>query len=143
MQNLRAIGQFFMEIVHLKNWGIQKVLSRMQLVCLSSHWQCLVCICWCFTPASHFKAIGQLVMEILHFKDLGDTASVVTNAVILVLGECQISTPPYLWGISTLLWNCSTIYWELTMLYHFKVIADGQTHTQPQYNSFATVSRIN
>ena len=28
-------------------------------------------------------------MEILHFKDLGDTASVVTNAVILVLGECH------------------------------------------------------
>ena len=32
-------------------------------------------------------------MEILHFKDLGDTASVVMNAVILVLGECQISIP--------------------------------------------------
>ena len=39
---------------------------------------------------SNFKAIGQLVLEILHLKDLGDTASVVTNAVVLVLGECQI-----------------------------------------------------
>ena len=28
-------------------------------------------------------------MEILHLKDLGDTASVVTNAVVLVLGEGQ------------------------------------------------------
>ena len=34
---------------------------------------------------SNFKAIEQLVMEILHFKDLGDTASVVTNAVVLML----------------------------------------------------------
>ena len=30
-------------------------------------------------------------MEILHLKDLGDTESVVTNAVVLDLGECQIS----------------------------------------------------
>ena len=47
-------------------------------------------------------------MEILHLKDLGDTESVVTNAVVLVLGV-----------------SC-----------HFKIIADGQTarqtHTQPQ-----------
>ena len=28
-------------------------------------------------------------MERLHFKDLGDTESVVTNAVVLVFGECQ------------------------------------------------------
>ena len=28
-------------------------------------------------------------MEILHFKNLGDTESVFTNAVVLVLGECQ------------------------------------------------------
>ena len=42
-------------------------------------------------------------MEILHFKDLGATTSVVTNAVFLVLGECQIALPTYLWGISSLL----------------------------------------
>ena len=35
------------------------------------------------------KAIGYLVMEILYFKDFEDTASVVTNAVVLVFGECQ------------------------------------------------------
>ena len=35
-------------------------------------------------------------MEILHFKGLGDTESVVTNAVVLVLGECQISIAMYL-----------------------------------------------
>ena len=46
-----------------------------------------VCTFWCFTPVSNFKAIGQLVMEILHFKDLGVTASIVTNAVVLVLRE--------------------------------------------------------
>ena len=28
-------------------------------------------------------------------------SSVVTNAVVLVLGEYQISIPTYLWGIST------------------------------------------
>ena len=38
---------------------------------------------------TNFKAIEQLVMEILHFEDLGDTESVVTNAVVLVLGECK------------------------------------------------------
>ena len=61
-----------------------------------------VCTFWCFISVSNLKAIGQLVMEILHFKDLGDT-SVVTNAVVLVLGECQITTPTYPWGIVTLL----------------------------------------
>ena len=35
-------------------------------------------------------------MEILHLKDLGDTESIITNAVILVLGECQISLATYL-----------------------------------------------
>ena len=48
-------------------------------------------------PVSNFKAIRQFVMEILHFKDLGDT-SVVTNAVVLVLGECKISIATYLRG---------------------------------------------
>ena len=38
-------------------------------------------------------------MEILHFKNVGDTESVVSNAVILVLGECQISIATYLRGI--------------------------------------------
>ena len=42
-------------------------------------------------------------MEILHFKDLGDTESVVTNAVVLVLGECQIAMATYLMGVSTLI----------------------------------------
>ena len=37
-------------------------------------------------------------MEILHFKDLGDTESVVTDAVVLVLGERQISIATYLGG---------------------------------------------
>ena len=30
-------------------------------------------------------------MEILHLKDLGDTASVITNAVVLVLGVLGVS----------------------------------------------------
>ena len=34
---------------------------------------------------SNYKAIGELVMLILHFKDLGDTESVVTNAVGLLI----------------------------------------------------------
>ena len=78
---------------------------------------------------SNFKANGPLVMEILLFKDLRDTASVVTNAVVLVIGDCQISIPTYLWGISTVLYSCIAVYWELTMLCHFKVVADGHTQT--------------
>ena len=34
-------------------------------------------------------------MEILHFNDMGNTESVVTNAVVLVLGDCQISIATY------------------------------------------------
>ena len=59
-------------------------------------------------------------MEILNFKDLEDTTSVV-NAVVLLLGECQMSIPTYLLCIST--YNIA-MHWELTMLCHFKVIAD-------------------
>ena len=58
----------------------------------------IVCDLLMLYPVSNFKAIGQLVMEILHFVDLGDTVSVVTNAVVLVLGECQISMATYLRG---------------------------------------------
>ena len=61
-------------------------------------------------------------MEILHFKDLGDTASVVTNAVVLVLGECQISIPTNLWEIC-----------------HYEVIADGHTQTDRQTDSLNTI----
>ena len=60
-----------------RNW----VTSRMQFGCLSSHWQFVVCTFWYFTHISNFKAIGHLVMGILHLNDLGDTESVVTNAV--------------------------------------------------------------
>ena len=72
----------------------------MQFGWLSSHWQLHVCVYtfWCFTTVSNFKAIGQLVMEILHLKYLGDTESVVTNAVALVLGGCQIPMATYLRG---------------------------------------------
>ena len=45
-------------------------------------------------------------MEILHLKDLGDTESVVTNAVVLVLGGCQISMATYLWGIYKAILQC-------------------------------------
>ena len=81
-----------------KNWGIQKVSSRMQFGCLSSHWQLSVCTSWSFTPVSYFKAIRQLVLEILLFKDLRNTESVVTNAVVLVLGGCKLSMATYLRG---------------------------------------------
>ena len=40
-------------------------------------------------------------MEILHLKDLGDTEGVVTNTVVLVLGESKISIATYLRGVST------------------------------------------
>ena len=47
---------------------------------------------------SNFKAIGQLFVEILHLKYLGDAESVVTKAVVLVLGACQMSIATYLMG---------------------------------------------
>ena len=85
-----------------KNWGIQKVLSRMQCGCLSSHWQFVACTfrIWCFIPVmvSNLKEIGQLFMKILHFEDLADTESVVTNSGVLVLWECQVSIATYLRG---------------------------------------------
>ena len=38
-------------------------------------------------------------MEILDFEDLGDTeCRLATNALVLVLGECQISITTYLRG---------------------------------------------
>ena len=83
-------------------------------------------------------------MEILHFKDLGDTESVITNAVVLVFGVSNLNSnvPPrgYLPSYKVVL-QCI-----LGNLQYF-VIAEGQMHThtdrQPQYNSFATVSRLN
>ena len=56
-----------------------------------------------YGPVSNFKAIGQLAMDILHFKDLGDTENVATNAVVLVLGECQISILTNFRGVYTLI----------------------------------------
>ena len=82
---------------------IHKVLSRMQSGCLSSHWEFVVCTFWCFTHVSNFKEVGQLVMEILHFEDLGNTESAVTNAVVPVLGECQMSIATYLMGVYTII----------------------------------------
>ena len=66
-------------------------------------------------------------MDLLHFKDLGDTASVVTNEVVLVLGDIYPRIQLY----------CNVLGID-TMLCHFKVIEDGQTDRQRQYNSFAT-----
>ena len=54
-------------------------------------------------PVSNVKAIARLVMDILHLKDLGATESVVTNVVVLVLGECQIAIATYSRGLSTLI----------------------------------------
>ena len=42
------------------------------------------------------------LIEILHFEDLGDTeCRLATNAVVLVLGDYQISIATYLRGVST------------------------------------------
>ena len=35
------LRKLFMEILHFKEFGMQKVLTRMQFVCLFSHWQLL------------------------------------------------------------------------------------------------------
>ena len=72
-----------MEILRFKELGIQKVLSLMQFGCLSSHWQFLVCTFWKCRQDS--------------------------NAVDLVLGECQISMATYLRGYLPsykVVWQC-------------------------------------
>ena len=79
-------------------------------------------------PVSNVKVIGQLVMEILHFEDLGDTESVVRNAVVLVRGECPLSMATYLRGIAD---------------GHTDTHTHTHTYTEPQYNSFANASRLN
>ena len=43
-----------------------------------------------------YQILKQSEHYLLHFKDLGDTESVITNAVVLVLGECQMSIATYL-----------------------------------------------
>ena len=49
-------------------------------------------------PCINFKAIWQLVIEILHLQTLRNTKSVITNAVVLVIGECHILVARYLRG---------------------------------------------
>ena len=107
----------------------------------------LICSFRYFTSVSNFKALGQLLMEILHLTGLEDTeCRLAANAVMLVLGECHISIATTSGGIYPQQ-RCMAMCSELTMLCNLEVIADGhrdsQTHRQPQYNSFATASRLN
>ena len=63
-------------------------------------------------------------MEILRFKDLGDTVSVVTNAVVLVLGVSNFNTnipPGDIYPPIKLYCNVLGIQ----MLCHLQVIVDG------------------
>ena len=99
--NVTAIGQLFMDILHFKELGDTESVVTNAVYLVNDIF--VYVPSGALYPLSNFKAIGQLVMEILHLKDLGDTASVVTNAVVLVLRECEISIPTYLWGISTLI----------------------------------------
>ena len=64
------------------------ITKSMEFGCLSSHWQFFCMYLLMLYPISNVKAIGQLVME-----DLGETESVVTNAVVLVLGDLQVISP--------------------------------------------------
>ena len=62
---------------------------------------CFVCSFRYFTSVSNLKAIGLLLMEILHFEDfvgIQDLCCLAANAVVLVLGEYQISIATYLGG---------------------------------------------
>ena len=65
------------------------MLLRMQFGCLSSHWHFFMYFLMLY-PCINFKAIWQLVIEILHLQTLRNTKSVITNAVVLVIGECHI-----------------------------------------------------
>ena len=89
-----------MEILHLKELGDTESVVTNAVLCVYQVVDNFVyvpadALPRGFTPVSKLKAIGRLVMDILHFKDLGDTASVVTNTVVLVLPKCQISIPTY------------------------------------------------
>ena len=74
------------------------MLSRMQFGCYLVIDNCLYVPTDVLPMYQIYKAIGQLVMKILHFKDMG-----VTNAVVLVLEECQISMATYIGGGGTLI----------------------------------------
>ena len=67
VQNIRAIGPLFMEILHFKELGDTSVV-------MNAVWGVNLVI-------DNLKAIGPLLMEILHFEDLGDTKVLSTNAV--------------------------------------------------------------
>ena len=113
--NFRAIGQLVMDILHFKELGGGGgVLSRNQCS-LAVYFQFgslavidifFVCTFWCFTPVSNFKAIGQLVME-----DLGETESVVTNAVVLVLWDLQVISP----SVQAITTHGTIIYWYIPL----------------------------
>ena len=68
-----------------KNWGIQKVLSQMQFMCLSSHWQFCVCTFRCLPLYQIVKQSDNWLWRYCISKIWGGggTASVVTNAVAL------------------------------------------------------------
>ena len=84
-------------------------------------------------------------MVMSHFKDLGDTESVVMNAVALVLGECQISIATYTreylplpsYKVLKLYCNALGIYNYLPLLSQCGRI-DRHTHT----NSFNTIQLL-
>ena len=59
-------------------------------------------------------------MKILHFEDLGDTESVVTNAVVLVLGECQISMATYVAPSSVKMPR--SIYTQILLIRHLRLL---------------------
>ena len=91
-------------------------------------------------------------MEILLFEDLGDTESVVTNAVVLVLADCQISMATCLSGAGGggggiyphIKLSCNVLGIDNVMSREsHRGRTDTQTDRRPHYNSFASASRRN
>ena len=75
-----------MEILHFEELGnTESVVTNAPCVYLVV--DNLVYVPSCALPMYQIlsKKIGQLVIEILYFVDVGDTESVITNAVVLVL----------------------------------------------------------
>ena len=90
-----------------KNWGYRKYCNECSLGGY------LVIDNYVYVPSDALplyhilkQMLKQLAMEILHLKDMGDTESVVTNAVVLVLGGYQMSMATYLRGYHKVVLQC-------------------------------------
>ena len=125
--------------------GIQKVLSRIQFMCLSSLWHLLYVTSDALPLYQILKqsdnCLWYIIFIYIIFQRFGDTAIVVANAVILVFGESNFNTNVPLGDIyPPIKLYCNAL--GIANVMHFKVIADVHTHRQTNERNFAKCWKI-